>query len=223
MATQTSTLKDEAILKALRTIPVAPIIDELNKLGYHWMNMQKVRSQTPGRKLVGRAVTLRFLPPRPDVQAEVGNGTQTAADYRAYELCGPGTVLVIDGMGQAEEAGVVGGDVKFHRLKRRGAEGIVTDGAFRDIVELRRYDIALFSSYTTLAAGPTIPFGYGINEVIQCGGVLVKPGDYIVGEDEGIVLGREGDNAIQRRLDIEAHVSQPPSPRPTSAPVLRPA
>ncbi|MBM3925815.1 MAG: hypothetical protein FJ320_07495 [SAR202 cluster bacterium] len=188
MATQVVSQKEQDVLKMLRSIPLGPVIDEMNKMGYHWMLMEGVRSRTPGRRLAGRAVTLRYLPPRPDVHQEVRYGTKDSPEYRAYELCGPGTVLVIDAYGRIDERGIVGGDVKFHRLKRRGCEGLVTDGSVRDINEMRPYGFAIFTQQTSLAAGPTIPFAYGVNEVVQCGGVLVRPGDYIVGEDDGVVV-----------------------------------
>jgi regulator of RNase E activity RraA len=172
-------------LEHLKTLACTSILDALDHLGYDQVFMSGVRTLIPGRKVVGRAVTLRFLPVRPDLRREIRSRSDSA-EYRAMELCGPGDVLVIDAMGLPFAS--VGGDIKFLRLKRRGAEGLVTDGAVRDMALLRTYGFAIFAQNPTAKAGPTDMLPYEENSYIQCGGALVKPGDVICGDDDGGVV-----------------------------------
>jgi regulator of RNase E activity RraA len=173
------------ILATLKAFPCTNILDVLRGHGYIKVYMEGVRSLISGARLVGRAVTLRFLPQRPDLQEETV-GKENTPEYRAIELCGPGDVLVMDALGLPYAS--VGGDIKFFRLKQRKAEGIVTDGALRDTESLKTYGLGLFAQNATAKAGPTDILPYEENVPIQCGGVLVMPGDIVVGDDDGVVV-----------------------------------
>jgi len=175
----------QELLAQLKALPCTNILDVLRSQGYLKVYMEGVRSLIPRTKLVGRAVTLRFLPQRPDLQEETV-GKEDTPEYRAIELCGPGDVLVMDAMGLPYAS--VGGDIKFLRLKLRKAEGLVTDGAVRDTESLKTYGLALFAQNATAKAGPTDILPYEENVAIQCGGVLVRPGDVVVGDDDGVVV-----------------------------------
>ena len=135
--------------------------------------------------MAGRAVTLRFVPHRPDLAADKPKKEQSA-EYVAFELCGPGEVLVIDAMGW--EFSSVGGDIKFLRLRQRNIGGLVTDGAVRDTVALREYGFPVYSANSTAKQGPAEFWPWQVNDAIQCGRVLVRPGDAIVGDDDGVVV-----------------------------------
>ena len=139
----------------------------------------------PGQQMAGRAVTLRFVPHRPDLAQDKPKGDQSA-EYVAYELCGPGEVLVIDAMGWPYSS--IGGDIKFLRLHQRRVGGLVTDGAVRDSLTLIGYGFPVYSANTTAKQGPAEFWPWQVNDAIQCGGVLVRPGDAIVGDEDGAVV-----------------------------------
>ena len=175
------------LLERYRTVSTATVWSALDALyGYQISHMEGVFNQTPGRQLVGRARTLRFIPPRPDLMGE------TAKDHRAPEAlamsrCGPGDVLVCDVARSRYSSS--GGDMKLMQLKMNGAEGIVTDGAIRDISGVREHGFKMFAAGGTIAAGKApYMFSYEENAVIGCGGAAVRPGDLIVGNDDGIVV-----------------------------------
>ena len=142
------------------------------------------RSNSARRWLGASAVTLRFVPHRPDLAADKPKGDQSA-EYVAIELCGPGEVLVVDAMGWTYSS--IGGDIKFFRLMQRAVGGLVTDGSVRDSVALKEYGFPVFSASTTAKQGPAEFWPWQVNDAIQCGGVLVRPGDAIVGDDDGAV------------------------------------
>ena len=135
--------------------------------------------------MAGRAVTLRFVPHRPDLFSDKPKG-EDSAEYVAIELCGPGEVLVIDALRWQYSS--IGGDIKFLRLMQRKVGGLVTDGGVRDSVVLKNYGFPVFSASTTAKQGPADFWPWQVNDAIQCGGVLVRPGDAIVGDDDGAVV-----------------------------------
>jgi regulator of RNase E activity RraA len=171
-------------------LAVATIYGGVRQKGYMPCFMNGVRNFTPGRTLVGVARTLRFVPPRADVIAETNRGADSP-EYRAMGSCKPGDVLVCDAMGR--RYGSIGGDVKLLQLQMVGAAGVVTDGAIRDLDIVQSYGLAVFAQDRTPAGGGeegVSPFEE--NVTIGCGGVAVRPGDLIVGDDDGIVVVARG-------------------------------
>ena len=119
------------ILDRFKKLPVATVWNSVHRYaGVPLPYMNDVRLCTPGQQLAARARTLRYLPPRPDLQAEVQIG-ENAPEYKAMGRCGPGDVLVCDVMGDARPC--IFGDVKALQLKMTNADGVVTDGGIRDL------------------------------------------------------------------------------------------
>ena len=177
-------ISDET-LTTLRGIPTQTLIDGLWVKGWPMSYIEGARPLKRGQNMAGRAVTLRFVPHRPDLAEDKPKGDQSA-EYVAIELCGPGEVLVIDAMGWAYSS--IGGDIKFLRLRQRDAGGLVTDGAVRDSNALLEYGFPVYSASTTAKQGPAEFWPWQVNDAIQCGGVLVRPGDAVVGDDDGVVV-----------------------------------
>lgn len=146
-------------------------------------HMETVKPLTRGMKIASRARTLRSLPIRPDLREEVITG-ENAPEYIAMGSCGPGDVLVIDAMNIPFATHL--GDVKLLHLLMQKADGVVTDGAIRDLEVVRTYGFAVFGQNQTPTATDCISVQANVD--IQCSGVLVRPGDIIVGDDEGVVV-----------------------------------
>ena len=177
-------ISDET-LEVLRNIPTQTLIDGLWVMGWPMSYIEGARPLQRGQSMSGRAVTLRFVPHRPDLAQDKPKGDQSA-EYVAFELCGPGEVLVIDAMGWKYSS--IGGDIKFFRLYQRQVGGLVTDGAVRDSNSLKEYGFPVYSAATTAKQGPAEFWPWQVNDAVQCGGVLVRPGDAIVGDDDGAVV-----------------------------------
>ena len=123
----------DEIIERFRHVPVSTVYTGTIRNGYHPCYMKGVQNYTAGQKLVGRARTLRYVPPRVDLVAEIRGGVKgeldthnlfsawreqnnpQAPEYRAMGRCGPGDVLVCDAMGQSGAANI--GDVKAIHLK----------------------------------------------------------------------------------------------------------
>ena len=176
-------VSDEILVK-LGELPTQTLIDGLWVDNWPQSMIHGARSIFPGQKMVGRAVTLRFVPHRPDILAEKPSA-EDSPEYVAFELCGPNEVLVASSVGPWES---VGGDIKFYRLAQLKAGGLVTDGSVRDTTELKDYGFPVFAYSSTAKQGPAVMQPWGVNEVISCGGVVVRPGDVIVGDEDGVVV-----------------------------------
>lgn len=94
-------------------------------------------------------------------------------------------VLVMSSVGPHES---VGGDIKFLRLKQRNIGGLVTDGSVRDTDEIIDYGFPCFSHTTTARQGPAAMQPWECNGVISVSGTVVRPGDAIVGDQDGVVV-----------------------------------
>ena len=172
-------------LETLRHIPTQTLIDALWVKGWPMSFIHGAKPLQLGQKMAGRAVTLRFVPHRPDLAQDKPKG-EDSAEYVAFELCGPEEVLVIDAMGW--EYSSIGGDIKFLRLRQRNVGGLVTDGAVRDSISLKEYGFPVYSAATTAKQGPAEFWPWQVNDAVQCGRVLVRPGDAVVGDDDGAVV-----------------------------------
>ena len=171
--------------------------------------MEGVQPMTPGKRMAARARTLRCLPPRPDFYEEVTQG-EDSPEYRAMALCGPGDALVVDFMRLPYATDL--GDVKLLQLRMQGADGFVTDGAIRDLDVIATYGFAVFAQRRTPTA---LEYGkaYEENVPIQCAGVLVKPGDLIAADDDGVVvvpaaLAEEVIEWVEEHEEAEEHVKR---------------
>ena len=172
------------LLSRIKELGTQAAVDALWLNGYPQCQICGSRALTEGTKMVGNAVTVRFVPHRPDILKDKPKG-EDSAEYRAFEMCGPDQVLVMAATGPWES---VGGDVKFLRLAQRKVGGLVTNGSVRDTHILREYGFPVFSHSTTAKQGPAVMQPWGLNEVIECGDVSVRPNDIILGDDDGVVV-----------------------------------
>jgi len=144
-----------------------------------------------GKKIVGRAVTVKTM-----------NGDWAKA-VEAIDYAKPGDVIVID----AEDGNIaVWGELATWSCKVKGIEGVVIYGAARDADEIKRMNYPVFARHVVPNAGE--PKGFGeINVEIEIGGVKIRPGDWIVGDESGIVVVPKEDavEIANRALDVMEH------------------
>jgi 4-hydroxy-4-methyl-2-oxoglutarate aldolase len=133
----------------------------------------KIKPIKPGVKLAGTAFTVDT------------KGGCALAVIAAVALARQGHILVISGKGEAGNAVI--GDMLVKTALKSGISGIVVDGLLRDVCELRNMDMPLFAMGALPAAAEKKGHGE-LNSPILCGGISVKPGDLIVGDDDGVVV-----------------------------------
>ncbi|MFN8721793.1 MAG: ribonuclease activity regulator RraA [Rhodospirillales bacterium] len=146
-------------------------------------------SPLPGSRprLVGRAFTMRSVSAREDMLArDRGQPPEVNLQRRAAEECPAGSVLVIDCRGNA--AGASGGLVLFERMRVRGCAGIVSDGGVRDAADIVETG---FPVYAKAVCPPNSLVAHRFVDLqvpVTCGEVAVYPGDWIVGDHDGVVV-----------------------------------
>ncbi len=176
---------DETV-DALRRVSTATLTTQLFRRGFRTRFMQDVAPLKPGSRMVGVARTLRYLPMREDLDTLATLGSRSNAQRALIEDFRPHEVLVIEGRGDLRAGSL--GNILALRLQVRGAAGIVTDGAFRDSPNIRKLDIPSYAAGENANTNLTIYHPADSDLPIGCGGVLVEPGDAVVGDEEGVVV-----------------------------------
>lgn len=133
-----------------------------------------IRALEPSAAVCGPALTARCDP------GDLG------AVVHAIDRAQPGQVLVVDVGGKVEYSAL--GDLFAGAARRAGVAGIVVDGAIRDIGTLRKWtDFPIWTRSTTQRAMP-FKSGGEVNGVITCGSRVVRPGDLVLGDANGVAI-----------------------------------
>lgn len=150
-------------------IPVANIGDCMNRSACLDGKIRPM-NETP---LLGTAFTVRARP---------GDNLML---YKAIEMAKPGDVIVVAAQGEISNA--ITGELMITWAKARGIAGLIIDGAVRDAAVIRNMDFPVYAAGIT----PNGPYKEGpgeINVPVSLHGVVVRPGDIIVGDGDGVVV-----------------------------------
>lgn len=181
---------DQALIQALRDLPLAALSDNMHR-SVGTAGLQPYHK--PGEKtMAGTAVTAR------------SRGGDNLTYLRALEFCRPGDVLLVDAGGDIANA-VIGGILTFYAAKI-GLAGVVVDGALRDVAEIRSREFPVYARGVT-HRGPYKDGPGEINVPIQVGGMVVNPGDIVVGDQDGLLAIPREDAAeliVKARAVLEA-------------------
>jgi regulator of RNase E activity RraA len=144
----------------------------------------------PGKKLVGRAFTVQFMPVRPDLEGVVNTNAKALGAGRmnnqvAIDMLQPGDVLVVDLFGMDENGTIVGDNLFYYIMKAAKGAGLVVDRAIRDLEGIRNMPMpAYFRTAHPTAIGNVMLTG--INVPVRIGRTTVMPGDLVFGDVEGV-------------------------------------
>lgn len=157
----------DEVRKVLTEVSTANLSDAMHRSG----DLKGIYPVVQGLKMAGPALTVRTYP---------GDWAKTV---EAVDLAEAGQVLVIDagGVGPA-----VWGELATHGALQRKLAGVVIDGAVRDTAEIRKLRFPVFARLITPTAGE--PKGFGEMDIpVVVAGVRVFCGDWLVGDDDGVV------------------------------------
>lgn len=184
-------LTDEQIAK-LEKLPIEAVWGAVQGKQYRHSFVNDLKLTQPGTKMVGRALTMRYLPVRPDlVEAvqQLGKEGDWFYQYniRAGEDTRPGDVLVVELGGTVDRATFMG-DVTGLGIKARGAAGVVIDGGLRDLSEFLPWKD--FPVYYTGAHASAMADQVGVewNAPVRIKNVTVLPGDVVIGDESGVLF-----------------------------------
>lgn len=155
------------IQKILKQVSTANISDAMHRSG----DIKGILPLFSGIKMAGEALTVRTYP---------GDWAKTV---EAIDLAKPGQVIVIEAGGTGP---AVWGELATHGAIQKKIAGVVIDGAVRDTPQIRKLRFPVFSKLITPAASE--PKGFGeIGVPVKVGGIRVVSGDWMVGDDDGLV------------------------------------
>lgn len=178
-----SAVSDE-VLQILNTVSTATLASQLLKRGLGGCTMDGLRATRPDLRMLGRARTVQYLPLREDLFEQRGRGFN--AQKQAVDAIGPSEVLVIGARGE-RDAGTIG-DLLALRAQRSGGAGIVTDGAIRDDQTIAGMDFPVYVGGVHPAVLGRRHVPWVTDVAVACAGVLVQPGDLLVGDGDGVVV-----------------------------------
>ncbi len=158
-----------ALLAALREHAVSNLSDSM---GRTHTAAGGIRPMHRDGKLCGPALTVR-----------VARGDNLMV-HKAIDLAQPGEVIVVDAGGFVEVAMI--GDIMTSHAATRGVAGFVVDGAIRDLADVAARDLPVYARGVT-PRGPSINGPGEINVAVSIGGMVVHPGDIVVGDADGVV------------------------------------
>ena len=159
----------EELVRAFRKVSAPNVTDAQHRKG---AMSGIVARGAPGVKMVGRALTVQTV-----------NG-DWAKSVEAVDRASEGDVIVIDACGGDI---AVWGELASWSCVTKGVKGVVIDGAARDIDSIAEMRFPCFSRHVAANAGE--PKGYGgIGEEVICGGVTVRTGDWVIGDESGVVV-----------------------------------
>lgn len=185
------------IIRRLARIPTADLCDLLGPVALD----SGLRPVVPG-SFAGPALTIR-VPPGDNLMVHAA-----LADVR------PGDVVMVDTGGNTDRA--VFGALTVQYLQKRGATGLVVDGAVRDTADLRAIGLPVRARAVT-PNGPTRCRIGAISVSVQVGGRTVRPGDLVVGDGDGVVclsaetaaaVLEQAEDRVRREDDLLRHIRE---------------
>lgn len=183
-------------------LSAATLTDAVGRICRHRAHILDLVSPTRGRKLFGRAVTIRYVPYRTDISDE-GGQSFARHFYEAIAKDAEGAVLVLDSSGQHDVS--IGGGAKFSRLHNHGLAGLVTDARIRDFNDLAAFDPVFYCRGEALRAGARDLMPVASNVTVSLCGTTVVPGDFVYADSSGVVVIPAGDLEQVLRSAAEIH------------------
>ena len=173
------------LYEAFMLVSTPNISDAMHKQGA----IQGIRPITTGFHMAGRALTVRTI------------DGDWAKPIEAIDKAEKGWVIAVDVNGGNT---AVWGELATWSAKLKGLAGVVIDGAVRDYDDLLKIKFPIFSKYIVPNAGE--PKGFGeIGAEISCGSQTVRTGDWIIGDDSGVVVVPQeiAQEIANRALDVK--------------------
>lgn len=199
------TRPSKELIEGLKHISSATATGELSRLGVRDAQIKGPKSWTPGKTVVGPALTLQFMPKREDLYGE-NEYTDPEKQLHRHVLyhTQPGDIVVVDARGSMNSG--IFGEMMLTYFHGKGGAGVIIDGCIRDYPKAKDIGLGLwlkgvtpnFHTQTTL-----MPFA--VNVPVACGDTLVMPGDIIIADDDGVVVVPQRRKLSARRPLVEEH------------------
>ena len=191
---------DDPVLRQLRQIPTSTLADAIDEVvGRPGVMSSALRPVFKAPRVAGRANTVLLGPIDENHPEKAIGGRYTV---QTIDAAGPGDVLVI--VNNNTEVAAFGG-LMAAASRLREVEGVVIEGGVRDTDEIETLGLPVFARSITPATGVGRQTSISRNAPVLCGGILVRPGDYIVADRDGVVRvpADQVTPVIRRALEME--------------------
>ena len=175
---------DDELRAQLSQVALATLSSGLRKRGLNNVSIDGLRTTQPGKRIVGTARTLRYVPNREDLFTSHGGGYN--AQKRLFDDLHEGDVVVIEARGD-NRSGTLG-DILALRARHLGAAGIITDGGVRDLDVVTEIGVPTYHAGGHPAVLGRLHVPWSFDETVACGGATVQPGDIIVADGDGVLV-----------------------------------
>src|SRR6056297_1364232 len=173
--------KDENIMKNPRKIP-EELVERVRKLSTSLISDGMEESKTMHCKIKPLKMGMKVLGTALTVKVKPGDNLYLhKAIYEAEE----GYVIVMENGENMDAA--VWGEMMSRGALAVGLSGVVLEGCVRDISDIKELGLPIFAA-GAVPKGPTVNGPGSINKEIVCGGIKIHPGDFIFGDDDGVVV-----------------------------------
>lgn len=162
------TVSPETVAR-FRDLPVANVSDVMNRMT---AGGARLRPLHRGGAMAGAALTVKTRP---------GDNLMI---HKALDLAAPGDVVVVDGGGDLSNSLI--GELMISHAKVRGVAGLVLWGAVRDLAWIRAQELPIFAAGVS-HRGPYKDGPGEINVPIAIEGMVIEPGDLLLGDDDGVL------------------------------------
>ncbi len=180
---------DPKLLERLRALPVSNVSDNMGRV--HGASLQPMHQSG---KMIGTAFTVKTRP---------GDNLMV---HKAIDMAAPGDVIVVDAGGALDTAII--GEIMTGWAQKRGIAGFIIDGAIRDSEILAENDFPVYAAGVT-HRGPFKDGPGEINVVVTVGGLVVRPGDLITGDHDGVLaIAQEDAEAIITAAEAQNKLEQ---------------
>lgn len=182
----------DEVLERMENVTIEQAWGYLRGQGYHSQYVGGFEKLHPDEPIVGRALTARYMPTRPDLQDRMveqghGEGHQGGMNSWPIDALQQGDVYVADGYGKIEDGTLIG-DNLGNAIYANSGNGVVFDGSSRDLEGLAEID-----GFNAFVRGWHPSFIQnmmltGLNTPIRIGEAHVLPGDVVLAKEEGVVF-----------------------------------
>jgi regulator of RNase E activity RraA len=189
--------ENQRILAAYKWLRVADVSDGMDVVGLQDVGTVDPEihalwkdTQTFTHRVVGIAVTARYVPtnkrePRMD-QATIGRWYNTLTTEAFQDVLQPGSMLIIDATEDGESRSI--GSTNILAWKQKGMVGLVTSGGLADTDEITYHKVPVYFRRLARGIRPGRNELESVNRPVTIGGVLVRPGDVVVADGDGVVV-----------------------------------
>ena len=188
---------NQRILAMFKYLRVADVSDGMDVVGLADVGLvnPEIRAlwkdtDTFAHRIVGIAVTARYVPtnkrePKMDDKT-IGRWYSTVTSEAFMDVLAPGSILVIDAMEDGESRSI--GSSNIQSWRKRGMVGLVTSGGLADTDEIINQKTPVYFRRLARGIRPGRNELESVNRPVTLGGVLVRPGDVVMADGDGVVV-----------------------------------